>query len=162
MSLDLYEELVPLLDLFEDEGIDYALCGGIAVALHGYTRFTKDIDVLVPAHEVERIRRAVRRLGFKISTGAMPFGVGTEHRREVHRISKIEDGVVLSLDLVVVSSALQGVWEDREVFEWVGRKVKAVSAEGLALMKRLAGRDQDLLDLKMLGFTDADDQNEDR
>jgi len=57
---------------------------------------------------------------------------------------------------------LQPVWDDRDVFEWQGRQVQIVSAEGLARMKRLAGRDQDLLDLKQLGLgsddTDEDDE----
>jgi hypothetical protein len=36
--------------------------------------------------------------------------------------------------------------------EWEGRRVSIVSRDGLALMKSLAGRDQDLTDLKQLGI----------
>jgi hypothetical protein len=35
-----------------------------------------------------------------------------------------------------------------------------VSPEGLIKMKRLAGRDQDLLDLKKLGFIDAEESED--
>lgn len=150
--MDLREELSGLVELFEREGVDYALCGGLAVAFHGYARFTKDIDLLVQRGDVERITEIVRQLDFTVSTGQMQFGVGTDQPREVHSISKLGDDEVLTLDLVVVTPALAPVWRDREVFEWEGRRIKVVSAEGLATMKRLAGRYQDLLDLKMLGF----------
>ena len=65
----------------------------------------------------------------------------------------MEAGELLTLDLLLVNPVLQRVWEEREVYEWQGRQVQIVSAAGLARMKRLAGRDQDLLDLKKLGFT---------
>ncbi len=159
--MDLREELSRLVELFEREGVDYALCGGLAVAFHGYPRFTKDIDLLVQRGDVERITELVRRLDFTVSTGPMPFGVGTDHPREVHRISKLGDDEVLSLDLVVVTAALEPAWKDREVFAWEGRRITVVSAVGLARMKRLAGRDQDLLDLKMLGFESGDAQDDD-
>jgi hypothetical protein len=159
--MDLREELSRLVDLLEREGVDYALCGGLAVAFHGYARFTKDIDLLVERGDIERITELVRQLDFTVSTGPMPFGVGTDHPREVHRISKLGDDEVLTLDLVVVTPALEQVWSDRELFEWQDRRIKVVSAEGLATMKRLAGRDQDLLDLKMLGFERDDDAQDD-
>lgn len=159
--MDLYLELKQLVEIFEYERVDYALCGGIAVAFHGYARFTKDIDLLVLREDIEHITEIVRQADFTISTGPMPFGVGTDNPREVHRISKVGEGEVLSLDLVVVTSPLESVWEDREVFEWQGRRIKVVSAAGLATMKRLAGRDQDILDLKMLGFMKGNDANGD-
>ncbi len=46
------------------EGVEYVLFGGQAVNLHGILRFTDDIDLFVlPTPEnVERLRRALRRL----------------------------------------------------------------------------------------------------
>ena len=82
----------------------------------------------------------------------MTFGAGTPTERVVHRISKVSDGEHLTLDLLLVSPALEKAWEDREIYEWKGRPVRVVSVTGLAHMKRLAGRDQDLLDLKKLGI----------
>lgn len=157
-QLDLYEELRRLVELFEAEGVDYALCGGIAVAFHGYARFTKDIDILVRGDDIEMITELVRRLDFTVSTGPIPFGAGTEGEREIHRISKLGEDEVLSLELVVVTKALEPVWKDREFFDWKGTQIKVVSAEGLAVMKKLAARDQDIVDLKMLGFIEDDDE----
>jgi len=43
--LSLYGGLTAIIDTLESQGIQYALCGGIAVAVHGFTRATVDIDV---------------------------------------------------------------------------------------------------------------------
>lgn len=39
------DELLKITHCFETNSIDYALCGGLAVAVHGYPRFTRDIDL---------------------------------------------------------------------------------------------------------------------
>ena len=152
--MDLYEELVSVVDILIQSKIDFALCGGVAVAFHGYSRFTKDIDLLIQLGDVEKLKHAVDFLGFKFFSGPIAFGGKTLNRREIYRISKIENKEVLTLDLVVVNALLEDVWQDREVFEWKGRMVPVVSALGLCKMKRLASRDQDILDIKMLGFLD--------
>ena len=154
--MNLYEELVSVVDILLKSQIDFALCGGVAVAFHGYSRFTKDIDLLIQSEDVEKLKSVVDSLGFKFFTGPIAFGGNTPQRREIYRISKIENKELLTLDLVIVNPLLEEVWQDREVFEWRGCRVPVVSALGLYKMKRLAGRDQDILDLKMLGFSDED------
>jgi hypothetical protein len=37
--MDLYEEFEQVIDALAEAGTDYALCGGLAVGLHGYRRF---------------------------------------------------------------------------------------------------------------------------
>jgi hypothetical protein len=61
---NLIEELVAITRVFAEEGIDYAVCGGMAMAIHGYTRATEDIDILVKADDLPRIRKAIQRVGF--------------------------------------------------------------------------------------------------
>lgn len=153
--MDLYEELLGIVDTLAENGIDYALCGGIAVAFYGYARFTKDIDLLIRAEDLEMVREAVRKRGFDLDSGKIPFGAGKPAHREVYRVSKSEKDQILTRDLLLVSPVLEDVWKDRELIEWSSRKVQIVSLEGLAVMKRLAGRDQDWLDLKQLGLADA-------
>lgn len=152
MTMDLQSELAGIVDALAGGQVPYALCGGLAVALHGYPRFTKDIDLLVPAEHVDRIKALVAPLGFSLEAEPMTFGIGTTSERIVHRLSKIRDGEVLTLDLLLLSPVLSDVWTERQAFEWEGRRLSVVSAAGLARMKRLAGRRQDLLDLEQLGF----------
>ena len=52
---------------------------------------------------MERVKDVVREKGFFVDSGAIPFGVGTPDRREVHRVVKLEDADILMLDLMVVS-----------------------------------------------------------
>ncbi len=157
--MDLYEEFEAIIEALENGSVSYALCGGLAVAFHGYPRFTKDIDLLVREEDISAVKRTVAPLGYIVDAGPIPFDVGSPRERVVHRVSKIEEGAVLTLDLLVLSPALEDVWDEVEVFEWEGRRVRIVSAAGLARMKRLAGRRQDLLDLEKLGFTEAEDDD---
>lgn len=39
-------ELLKIVRSLDQAGIDYALNGGLAVAVHGYVRATKDIEAL--------------------------------------------------------------------------------------------------------------------
>lgn len=79
----------------------------------------------------------------------MTFGLRTGAPREVQRVSKTEPGsdAMLSLDLLVVGASLDPVWRDRCRLRVGDREMVVVSRSGLATMKRLAGRAQDLADL---------------
>jgi hypothetical protein len=148
--MDLYEELLGLVDALTRGGVDYAICGGIALAIHGHPRFTKDIDLLVRLEDVDAVLAAVATRGFDLLAAPMAFGAGTPQERHVRRVSKAEGAELLTLGLLIVSPALDEAWRGRGAVEWRGRRLRAVSASGLVHMKRLAGRDQDLLDVKKL------------
>jgi len=157
--MDLYEELIGLIEVLSDVKIDYALCGGIAVAFYGYPRFTRDIDLLIQREKLDVVLELTKKRGFTLEAGVIPIGGKGKDKSEIYRISKVDGSDLLTLDLVLVSPGLQDVWENRELFDWQGRKVPVVSREGLMKMKQLSGRDQDLLDLKMLGLMDHDKPN---
>jgi hypothetical protein len=149
-SMDLHEELGLLADALAREGIEYALCGGLAVAVHGFPRATKDIDLLIRPVDAARIVRAVEPIGYTLDAGEFSFGGCGPHARRVRRIGKTEGSEVLTLHLVLLPPWLAEVWESREVIEWEGRELTVVSREGLVSMKRIAGRPQDLADIAKL------------
>jgi hypothetical protein len=159
--MDLYEELGGIVDALNDAGIDYAVCGGMAVGFHGHPRLTKDIDLLVLQQDVPRIQAAVARCGFDLPPARLPFDLHTERERWVVRISKIEPGEHLVLDLLLVTPGFERVWADRLVVEWRERPLQVVSIEGLGFMKRLAGRLQDLADLENLGVPQEPEERPD-
>lgn len=136
----------------DDAGVDYAVCGGLAVAIHGFVRTTKDIDLLVTRFDVERAVQVLQPMGYTLDSGDIPFGTGTVDERRVRRVSKASDEDLLTVDLVQVYPVLDDVWDSVEVFNWRDREITVVSAEGLAKMKRLSGRPRDLLDLQELGL----------
>lgn len=45
--MNLKDELLLITNTLSAARIDYALCGGVAVAVHGYPRATRDIDLLI-------------------------------------------------------------------------------------------------------------------
>lgn len=54
--MSLYEELERVVLALDDAGVPHALCGGLAVAVHGHVRATKDIDLVILASDVERAK----------------------------------------------------------------------------------------------------------
>jgi hypothetical protein len=49
----------------EQLGVAYALVGGMALFLHGYRRFTEDVDILVTAPGLDRIHQALGGHGYR-------------------------------------------------------------------------------------------------
>jgi hypothetical protein len=156
--MNLYEELRGLIVALSEGGVEYGVCGGIALALHGLPRATRDIDILIQKRDLQRALAVVALLGFDTPARPMVFKRGEPDQIEVQRVSKLGAREPLSLDLLLVAPILEPVWESRQDFDWEGVTITAVSATGLAIMKRLAGRPQDLADLHRLGM-DSDDQD---
>ena len=150
--MDRIREFRTLIDALQRHGVEYVVCGGIAVTIHGYVRTTKDIDLLIRSEDADRAVAVAAEAGFRDDSGNIAFDQGTERERIVRRIVKIEGRDLLMLVLILVSPILEPVWRSRMTVEWENRRVPVVSREGLARMKTLAGRDQDLTDLKQLGL----------
>jgi hypothetical protein len=149
--LTLESELRELVQRFNEAKIEYALCGGMAVALHGYPRFTKDIDFLIPSESLNRAKEVAAEAGFLDESGRIPFPDS-----DVYRILKIEGTEYRILDLLVPKRLDTIAWTQRQWFDWNGLPICSVSRDGLIEMKLAAGRDIDRIDIKQLGF--ADDQ----
>ncbi|MBK6750605.1 MAG: hypothetical protein IPG67_11500 [Acidobacteria bacterium] len=143
----LVEELLQLVAEFNDREIEFALCGGLAVAAHGFTRATQDIDFLIREESLERAYEAAAIVGFDIRGLDMSF---KERTVEIRRVSKIVGEDVISLDLLLVTQHVEDVWEEREWKEVEGEVIPIVSRNGLIKMKRQAGRSQDLTDIERL------------
>ena len=148
--MKLRTELLRIAQCLDEREIDYALCGGLAVAVHGYPRMTKDIDLLIQSSSVDSSHEALAGIEYDLTSGLIPFDTGTERERRLYRVSKAEGRELMTLDLLVVTPVFQEVWETRESFEIDSKQIKVVSKEGLIKMKRIAGRLQDLADIEAL------------
>jgi hypothetical protein len=145
---DLLEELKGVIARLDGAAVPYALCGGLAMAVHGYPRATVDIDLLIMNEDLERLDVAIRPLGFDIPARPMTFKGGAV---EIRRVSKIlPSGQVLSLDLLLVTPALQQVWDARQAMEWDFGTITVVSRDGLISLKSLRGSGLDQDDIKRL------------
>lgn len=156
MALDLIEELEKLVDALAAAAIDYAVCGGLALGILGHPRMTKDIDLLVRPEDVSRILSIATQRGFDVPSRKMVFRAGRLDQHEMQRVSKLDPVTnnLLSLDLLLVGTVYQQVWDGRIELPRRNGTIWVVSRAGLATMKRLAGRPQDLVDISRLEGND--------
>jgi hypothetical protein len=147
--LDLYEELKSLIIRLDEGGIPYALCGGLALALHGIPRATVDIDILIQRESLEEVPALVGGLGYIIKAESMTFSQGDV---EIHRFSKKDEetGYWLPLDFLLVTPRIRRIWESRQEVQWERGRLWVVSQEGLIYLKSLRGSGQDLDDIQKL------------
>jgi len=147
--IDITDELRALVAALDKLEIDYALCGGMAMAVHGRLRMTIDIDLLIPAASLEDVFAIAKSLDYNVRGKDLSFADGAI---EIRRVSKIDpdDGELLSLDLLLVTPQINEMWESRVEAEWEGGKLSVVSASGLIALKQLRGSGQDLADIEAL------------
>ena len=74
--LDIYSEFERLISALTERRNEYAVCGGLAMAIHGVPRTTIDIDVLINAESLEAVKEAAAELGYIIQASPMTFQKG--------------------------------------------------------------------------------------
>lgn len=147
--MDLLEELKKLSKEFDRTGIEYALCGGLAIAIYAKPRATLDIDIMIDPSFLHKAGIVVEELGYDISGEPIEFKGGAV---VIHRFVKIDEasGEHFVLDLLMVTPKTQKAWENRITVEWEGGPLKVVSPQGLILLKSLRSSGQDKDDIEYL------------
>jgi hypothetical protein len=145
-------EFKAITKALSDAGIEYAICGGWAMAVHGFARATVDIDLLILSEDLSRAWETAKSLKYDVEGLPLSFSKGAV---EIRRLSKVDKEAkrLFTIDFLLVTDALRGVWEERELIDWEEGRSSVVSKNGLIYLKRMAGRDQDLLDIKRLEET---------
>ncbi len=139
-----YQEMIQCL---QNEGVEFMLVGGYAVALYGCPRMTFDIDfwILANPQNAASVMRALKVFGAPLMdlreedfhSPGMIFQIGTEPRR------------------IDILSAISGVsYEDAvsraETMEVDGFTLKVISIDDLIINKRSSGRPKDIADAMTL------------
>ncbi len=147
--MDLFEEFLQLTEQFEREQIEYALCGGLAMAVYAYPRATIDIDILIETKTLEKAKKTAMALGYAFDAGLMSFKDG---KIQIYRLTKVppETGDALALDMLLVTPEIKAVWEGKQILDWEKGKLPVVSPEGLIHLKSLRQSGQDQDDIKYL------------
>jgi hypothetical protein len=152
-GVDLFAEVVILAAALDAAAVDYAICGGVALAIHGAPRATKDIDILAREADVPRLREVVRGCGFTLEALPMTF---SSSGVSIQRFTKVwTDGRSLMLDVLLAEGALDSVWQTRSRIAFATsdeapNALSVVSREGLITLKLAAGRPQDIVDIQRL------------
>jgi hypothetical protein len=84
----LLDELSQLIFALNENHIEYAVCGGLSMAVHGFARATLDIDVLIREESLEKAYQIAAAKGFDIRGLDISF---KESAVEIRRVSKIDN-----------------------------------------------------------------------
>jgi len=147
--MELFEEFSKLVLELKKEKIEYALCGGLAMAVYAFPRATLDIDILIEPETLEKVKTIAERLGFTHDVGLLKFKGGAI---QIYRLTKIshDSGEPLMLDMLLLTPEIMEVWESKRILTWEKGELPVVSPQGFIKLKsmRLSGQDQD--DIKKL------------
>ena len=143
-------ELIALVTALRNANLPFAVCGGLAMAIHGHPRATQDIDILIREENLNEVLEVAKSVGFWIPSGRMPLKAKTPLAMEIYRVSKAVDEKLIPLDLMLVSPALEEVWNGRLSGQIGEVECTVVSTDGLIRMKEIAARTQDLADIEKL------------
>jgi len=142
--INLFDELIAVTRVLQDRHVEYAVCGGMAMAIHSVPRNTIDLDLLIRPEALDGAEEAVMTLGYSIKAKPMRFSGGAI---DIRRISKIDPDTrdPFMLDFLLVTPEIEDVWSARQILELENAKIAVVSREGLIKLKsfRASGRDQD-------------------
>ncbi len=142
-------DALDLLDALHDAGARYLLIGGHALAVHGVSRSTLDVDLFV-AHDAENADRVFRAL---IAFGA-PVGAHALGPEDLRR-----EGTVYQMGLpprrIDILTGIDGVgfeeaWADRLLARIDGRHVPVIGRGALLRNKSATGRAQGRADVEAL------------
>ena len=145
--MTLFDELQAVVAALDAAGVDYALVGGLAVAVWGAPRATKDIDLLVQPEDLPRAMAAVRGCGFTLEAQPFEFKDGTR----LQRVNRVDgDGNLMTVDFILIDQNLAPAWAGRSRLPFGGGHVVVIPRDALIAMKALAGRPQDIADIQSL------------
>jgi predicted nucleotidyltransferase len=147
--------LSALLRRLSEGGVDYVVVGGVAVAVQGYGRATKDLDITyaTDAANLDALGKVLiaakaRLRGVPADVPFIPDG-RTLRRTQILTLDTVDGG----LDLLVDPSGAPSYAAMRsraDLIEFEDIFVRVAGFEDLLAMKRAAGRSQDLADVEAL------------
>jgi hypothetical protein len=143
---DLIDALTNLAEALSGKGIKYTLIGGLAVGIRSQPRFTMDADFLLSIPQVTLplllSDLGVRGFAFDEMTTIHEW---TQH----HMVTLSYHGIRIDW-LKPVLPIYQHVLDRSTTEIWLDRPIRIASAEGLILLKLMAFRTQDQLDIENL------------
>jgi len=141
--------------------VKYLVVGGVAVNLHGFPRFTGDLDILLLLEEknLKKIDKAMRKLRY---SERLPISVmDLEDRGKVAKWMQEKNfkaftfnppyGHLVQIDIVIKESLkFERFFERKLVKMYGGVRIPVISFDDLVKMKKKTGREKDEKDLEVL------------
>lgn len=134
-----------LLKLLKEHNVRFVIIGGVACVAHGFDRLTKDIDIFVePTKEnMQRTFNALRAFGYDLMDVTI---------EEALKKKLLFRQYILRTDIhpMVTGVDFETVWKNKAPIRFKDEEVYFASIDDLIKMKKAAGRDVDLQDLRFL------------
>ncbi len=140
-------DIVRVLAELARHNVEYVLLGGTAMALHGFPRMTKDIDLLLPrdARNNARLLKALAALRPALSLDVVP----DKKTLDAGFSTSAEGELGIDLLFVAASRTFDEYREHVITRELDGVPVKVLDVDGMLLSKQ-TGRPEDIPDLQRL------------
>jgi len=149
--MPLPEDWRAFIESLNSHGVEYVVVGAVALAHHGFPRYTGDLDVLVrnSPENAQRLETTLAEFGFAgLGLKAADF----ENSYRVIQLGVAPNRIDLLTSLTGVS--FDQAWAGRVETVVEGTRVNFLGRDALILNKRLTGRAQDKADLEALGAVD--------
>lgn len=141
--------------------VRYLVAGGMAVILHGVMRFTADLDLFVDMSKenVLALCRAMSDMGYTPRVPVTPEDFADPNKRrqwieekhmKVFTFIDVNNPVVVIDIFVFEPIPFADAWNNRTMIAYKGIDLHVVDKEDLIRLKTLAGRPQDIEDIKAL------------
>ena len=143
----LNQDFKEFIQSLNDNGVRYLVVGGYAVALHGYPRYTKDIDVWVEmtGENASKIVKALNQFGFgSLDLKESDFVIPDQIIQLGYPPRRID--ILTTLPGVEFSEC----YPAHTTVDVGGVSVNFIDLENLKKNKKATGRHQDLADLENL------------
>lgn len=142
----LNQDFREFIQLLNDNQVRYLVIGGYAVALHGYPRYTKDIDIWIePTPEnIARTLQALEQFGF----GSLSLSPADFAPDQIIQLGNPPNRIELIMSPAGVN--FEECYASRVQAILDNVTVNFIDLENLKKTKRAAGRMQDLADLENL------------
>lgn len=142
------QDFKEFIQFLNDNDVHYLVVGGYAVALHGYPRYTKDIDIWIESNQknATQLMVALDQFGFGF------VGLKTEDFLEPNQIIQLgypPNRIDLLTSLTGVD--FQSCYESRITVIIENLAVNFIDIGNLKRNKKASGRLQDLADVENLG-----------
>ena len=145
--MPLSKDLREFVALLNSNGVEYLVVGAFAVAYHGYSRYTADLDLLLrsTAENAERVVRTLSEFGF----GSL--GIQAVDLQSPGKVVQL--GVKPNrIDLLTSISGVpfEDAWRSRQEGELDGIATCFIGRDALIANKESTGRAKDLGDAEEL------------
>ena len=152
-----------LFRVLAEYGVDYIIVGGFAVQAHGFRRGTVDLDIVARPDlaNLSRLGEALASMGARLFRSSAPVNVGDPHLlQRASLVPLMTDQGRLDILNVASTSGLSADYDAlREralVIELEEVTLAFAGLDDLIRMKRAAGREQDVADIRALAALDDD------